>query len=77
MTVLFKPVKYLKEQDCCHPSKQPDARCRPIEVPEGQLQEIRKTNLARLACDNAEGIEYIQPQAFFNVRTEYVHDVLL
>ncbi|XP_013137679.1 PREDICTED: peroxidase-like [Papilio polytes] len=34
-----------------------------------QLQEIKKTNLARLACDNAEGIKYIQPQAFLNVQT--------
>ncbi|XP_068627010.1 peroxidase-like [Battus philenor] len=35
-----------------------------------QLQEIKKTNLARLACDNADGIKYIQPQAFLNVRTD-------
>lgn len=33
-----------------------------------QLHEIRKTNMARLACDNAEGIKYIQHQAFMNVK---------
>uniref|UniRef100_A0A2A4IV66 Peroxidase n=1 Tax=Heliothis virescens TaxID=7102 RepID=A0A2A4IV66_HELVI len=33
-----------------------------------QLDEIRKTNMARFACDNADGIKYIQPQAFLNVR---------
>ncbi|XP_063827066.1 peroxidase-like [Ostrinia nubilalis] len=32
-----------------------------------QLHEIRKTNMARLACDNAEGITHIQPQALLNV----------
>ncbi|KAL0881565.1 hypothetical protein ABMA27_001396 [Loxostege sticticalis] len=32
-----------------------------------QLHEIRKTNMARLACDNAEGIKYIQPRALLNV----------
>ncbi|XP_075976144.1 salivary peroxidase/catechol oxidase-like [Anticarsia gemmatalis] len=34
----------------------------------GQLHEIRKTNMARLACDNADGIKYIQPNAFMNVK---------
>ncbi|CAB3235465.1 unnamed protein product [Arctia plantaginis] len=34
----------------------------------GQLHEIRKTNMARLACDNADGIKYVQPQAFMNVK---------
>ncbi|KAI5646889.1 peroxidase domain-containing protein [Phthorimaea operculella] len=32
-----------------------------------QLNEIRRTNMARLACDNAEGIKHIQPRAFLNV----------
>lgn len=32
-----------------------------------QLNEIRKTNIARLACDNADGIKAIQPRAFENV----------
>ncbi|KAG7309970.1 hypothetical protein JYU34_004489 [Plutella xylostella] len=32
-----------------------------------QLAEIRKTNTARLACDNAEGIKYMQPHALLNV----------
>ncbi|CAF4820648.1 unnamed protein product [Pieris macdunnoughi] len=31
-----------------------------------QLSEIRKTNMARIACDNAEGIKYIQPNAFMS-----------
>nr|WBB28745.1 peroxidase [Yponomeuta cagnagella] len=35
-----------------------------------QLNEIRKTNIARFACDNAEGITNIQPQAFMNVRSD-------
>ncbi|KOB76072.1 Oxidase/peroxidase [Operophtera brumata] len=38
----------------------------------GQLHEIRKTNMARLACDNAEGIKYIQPQSFLNIKPGYV-----
>ncbi|CAH1635595.1 unnamed protein product [Spodoptera littoralis] len=33
-----------------------------------QLQEIRRTSMARLACDNAEGIKYIQANAFMNVK---------
>ncbi|XP_037297016.1 peroxidase-like [Manduca sexta] len=33
-----------------------------------QLHEVRKTNMARFACDNAEGIKFIQPQAFLNVK---------
>ena len=37
-----------------------------------QLHEIRKTNMARFACDNAEGIKYIQPEAFMSVRPGYV-----
>ncbi|XP_049871209.1 peroxidase-like [Pectinophora gossypiella] len=32
-----------------------------------QLHEIRRANIARLVCDNAEGIKHIQPQAFLNV----------
>ncbi|XP_072949746.1 salivary peroxidase/catechol oxidase-like [Epargyreus clarus] len=32
-----------------------------------QLHEIRKTNMARFACDNVEAIKYIQPEAFLNV----------
>ncbi|XP_022123267.2 peroxidase [Pieris rapae] len=31
-----------------------------------QLSEIRKTSMARLACDNAEGIKYIQPIALLS-----------
>ena len=31
---------------------------------EAQLAEIRKTSLARIYCDNVDGIEEIQPQAF-------------
>ncbi|KAH9636809.1 hypothetical protein HF086_011005 [Spodoptera exigua] len=33
-----------------------------------QLEEIRRTSMARLACDNAEGIKYIQANAFLNVK---------
>ena len=29
-----------------------------------QLTEVRKTSLARVLCDNADGIEVIQPLAF-------------
>ncbi|XP_053605825.1 peroxidase-like [Plodia interpunctella] len=29
-----------------------------------QLQEIRKSNLAKVACDNSQAIEFIQPHAF-------------
>ncbi|XP_026330347.1 peroxidase-like [Hyposmocoma kahamanoa] len=32
-----------------------------------QLYEIRRTNIARLACNNAEAIKFIQPRAFLNV----------
>ncbi|CAK1543936.1 unnamed protein product [Leptosia nina] len=31
-----------------------------------QLREIRKANIARLACDNAEGIKFIQPYGFLS-----------
>ncbi|KAF9818017.1 hypothetical protein SFRURICE_016932 [Spodoptera frugiperda] len=38
-----------------------------------QLEEIRRTSMARLACDNAEGIKYIQANAFLNVKPGYVY----
>ncbi|CAH0399112.1 unnamed protein product [Chilo suppressalis] len=33
-----------------------------------QLREIRKTSIAHLACANANGIKFIQPQAFLNIK---------
>ncbi|KAM3967109.1 LOW QUALITY PROTEIN: salivary peroxidase/catechol oxidase-like [Aphomia sociella] len=30
-----------------------------------QLHETRKSNIARFACDNADGVEFIQPRAFY------------
>ncbi|XP_073953038.1 peroxidase-like [Choristoneura fumiferana] len=38
-----------------------------------QLHEIRKTNIARLACDNADAIKAIQPRAFENVGPNNKH----
>ncbi|GBP54963.1 Peroxidase [Eumeta japonica] len=32
-----------------------------------QLREVRGTTMARFACDNAEGLDRIQPKAFLNV----------
>lgn len=43
-----------------------------IKMFAAQLQEIRKTNMARFACDNAEGIKFIQPHALLNVGHGYV-----
>ncbi|KAI8421021.1 hypothetical protein MSG28_008151 [Choristoneura fumiferana] len=40
---------------------------------EAQLHEIRKTNIARLACDNADAIKAIQPRAFENVGPNNKH----
>ncbi|KAL0850705.1 hypothetical protein ABMA28_006649 [Loxostege sticticalis] len=38
----------------------------PSSLTPSQLNEVRKTSIARLICDNGDQVEEIQPQAFFN-----------